>query len=121
MKSDTPCLESVTFSVSFCTPEIKSPYFSDVFLQNNIGTHFALIEGDGRRKEKEKEMEQSTSWDAFQIAERNSGKHFWVRIGIAFLNRDNSINVILDALPKDGKLQLRLREPNPKQEEGGVV
>jgi hypothetical protein len=33
----------------------------------------------------------------------------WVKVGIAFMNRDNSIHVVLDALPTNGKLQLRCR------------
>ncbi len=36
-----------------------------------------------------------------------SKKSIWVRIGIAFLNRDGSYNVKLDALPMNGTLQVR--------------
>ncbi len=32
---------------------------------------------------------------------------FWLSMGMAFVNRDNSINVYLDGLPVNGKLQLR--------------
>ena len=35
------------------------------------------------------------------------GKTYWVKSGVAFVNKDDSINIILDVLPKDGKLQLR--------------
>jgi hypothetical protein len=38
--------------------------------------------------------------------ERN-GKTFWVRSGTAFTNKDSSINIYLDVLPSNGKLQLR--------------
>ena len=33
----------------------------------------------------------------------------WVRVGVAFPNRDGSINVLLDALPLSGRLQIRDR------------
>lgn len=51
-------------------------------------------------------------WDAYQVTERGDGKNFWSKIGVAFLNRDQSINVLLDALPKDGKIQLREHSSN---------
>jgi hypothetical protein len=35
------------------------------------------------------------------------GKTYWMRMGSAFVNRDNSINIYLDGLPTNGKLQLR--------------
>jgi hypothetical protein len=38
--------------------------------------------------------------------ERN-GKTFWMRVGVAFANKDGSINVYLDAFPTDRKLQIR--------------
>ena len=34
----------------------------------------------------------------------------WIRIGVAFDNRDGSLNVLLDALPLTGRLQIRTRE-----------
>ena len=38
-------------------------------------------------------------------------KSNWVQVGVAFENKDGKgINVILDALPIDGKLTLRERE-----------
>ena len=33
----------------------------------------------------------------------------WVRVGVAFDNRDGSLNVLLDALPLSGRLQIRNR------------
>ena len=32
---------------------------------------------------------------------------FWIRCGTAFVNRDQSINLYLDVLPRNGKLQVR--------------
>lgn len=34
-------------------------------------------------------------------------KSFWVRVGTAFVNRDGSLNVYLDAMPTNGKLHIR--------------
>ena len=31
----------------------------------------------------------------------------WVRVGTAFVNRDGSLNVYLDALPTNGRLHIR--------------
>jgi hypothetical protein len=37
--------------------------------------------------------------------------HKWREVGVAFVNRDGSITLHLDALPLSGKLQVREREP----------
>ena len=37
----------------------------------------------------------------------------WVRIGVAFDNKDGSLNVLLDALPLSGRLHIREREGDP--------
>jgi hypothetical protein len=37
----------------------------------------------------------------------------WVRVGVAFDNRDGSLNVLLDALPLSGRLQIRGRDQDP--------
>lgn len=34
-------------------------------------------------------------------------KSFWTRIGVAFVNRDGSLNVKLECLPVNGELQIR--------------
>ena len=51
--------------------------------------------------------------DVFSISEREpaspAGKDRWTKIGIGFVNRDNSINVVLDALPLNGRFQIRDR------------
>ena len=55
---------------------------------------------------------------AFQIVERKGyDRPFWNRIGSAFVNRDGSINVFLDSVPLQGKIQLR--EDTPKDKERG--
>lgn len=55
-----------------------------------------------------------TAKDVFLITEQkvNPGepvKNIWTKIGIAFVNRDDSLNVMLDALPLSGKLHIRSR------------
>ena len=42
----------------------------------------------------------------YAIIERGARRH-WLRIGLAFPNRDGSLNVRLDALPLSGQLQIR--------------
>jgi hypothetical protein len=42
----------------------------------------------------------------YVISER-SGKSYWNRVGVAFVNNDGSINVKLDAVPVTGELQIR--------------
>jgi hypothetical protein len=44
---------------------------------------------------------------AYAITERSSGKSFWTRVGVGFVNRDGSITIRLDAMPVSGTLQLR--------------
>ncbi|WP_394836252.1 hypothetical protein LVJ94_05000 [Pendulispora rubella] len=43
---------------------------------------------------------------AYTVSERQ-GRSFWTRVGVAFTNRDGSINIRLDAVPVSGNLQLR--------------
>jgi hypothetical protein len=50
--------------------------------------------------------------DVYAIYEsRSEGRERsrWVRVGVAFDNRDGSVNVLLDALPLSGRLQIRNR------------
>jgi hypothetical protein len=50
--------------------------------------------------------------DVYAIYEsRSDGRERsrWVRVGVAFDNRDGSVNVLLDALPLSGRLQIRPR------------
>ncbi len=50
--------------------------------------------------------------DVFAIVEREGmEKSLWIRVGSAFENRDGSTTLLLDALPVNGKLQVRDRRP----------
>lgn len=37
----------------------------------------------------------------------NKGGSVWIRAGTAFVNKDCSLNLVLDVLPLDGKLHIR--------------
>lgn len=50
--------------------------------------------------------------EVFTIEEKQGkdgkeGKAYWHRVGTAFENKDGSVNVYLNALPVNGKLQIR--------------
>ncbi|MBF0491819.1 MAG: hypothetical protein HQM15_03470 [Deltaproteobacteria bacterium] len=58
--------------------------------------------------------------DVFLITEQvplgdKPAKTIWTKIGVAFVNRDQSLNVLLDALPLHGKLHIRDRKMDKKQ------
>ena len=66
-------------------------------------------------------MEQTKFKVAYVITERND-KTYWNRIGVAFTNKDGSINVKLDALPTSGTLQIRDYEPREEADDmNGLV
>ena len=51
--------------------------------------------------------------DVYTIVEKEGQKAFWLKIGTAFVNKDESLNVYLNALPING--ELNIREPKPKE------
>jgi|YNPBryantNP2012_1023418.scaffolds.fasta_scaffold227139_1 hypothetical protein len=54
----------------------------------------------------------------YQVLDRGEDKKsFWCELGVGFENRDGSINLILNATPVDGKVQVRRLEQQPKKEE----
>ncbi len=46
------------------------------------------------------------------------GKTFWVKMGNAYVNKDNSINLYLDGLPINGRLQIREWDDQPWEKKG---
>ena len=56
----------------------------------------------------------TTTKAIYGVTERN-GRNFWTRIGTAFVNRDHSINVKLDASPTNGQLHIRDADPLPER------
>ena len=51
-------------------------------------------------------MDASKMKIVYVISSRGE-KKFWNRIGVAFVNRDGSINVKLEAVPVAGEMQIR--------------
>jgi hypothetical protein len=55
----------------------------------------------------------------YTVIKHGEDKHFWLKIGACFPNRDESWNVKLDALPVNGTLQIRKNEPyDPSRRRG---
>jgi len=50
---------------------------------------------------------QKRSFKVLSPVEKHNGGTFWMRVGTAHVNKDESINVYLDAMPKTFQLQLR--------------
>lgn len=68
--------------------------------------------------DKDSKTPKRTARQVFAISERN-GKSYWIRIGAAFVNHDGSETVLLDALPVNGRLQIRAAQETEKKEEAG--
>ena len=64
---------------------------------------------------------QRTSKVVYTILEKPGREPFWMRIGWCNVNRDGSFNIHLDALPINGKLQVRDWHPREERtpSEGG--
>lgn len=52
-------------------------------------------------------MSNNKSVKAVYVITKNNGRTFWTKIGIAFVNRDGSLNVKLNSLPIDGEMHIR--------------
>lgn len=64
--------------------------------------------------------QRSTMLKVLSPVEGKNGKTFWMRVGNAFVNRDGSTNVYLDAYPTSGKLQLRSLDERDKNVHNGT-
>ena len=51
-------------------------------------------------------MESSQMKLVYAITERGE-RSYWTRIGVAYTNRDGSLNIKLDAVPVSGTMQVR--------------
>lgn len=58
-------------------------------------------------------MEKNQLKEVFTIVDFGEDKNRWIKIGVAFVNKDHSINVVLNALPTNGKLHIR--DPKPQE------
>jgi hypothetical protein len=50
---------------------------------------------------------QKRAFKVISPVEKRDGGKFWMRLGTAYVNKDDSINIYLDAMPKSFELQLR--------------
>ena len=64
---------------------------------------------DRRGETRERDVAPSKPKAVYALTERND-KTYWTRVGIAFVNRDLSITVRLEALPVSGQLNIRDEE-----------
>lgn len=48
------------------------------------------------------------------IDDGKGGSARWIRIGSAFINKDGSINALLDVYPRDGKIHIRDKRPEDR-------
>jgi hypothetical protein len=62
-------------------------------------------------------MSNKNTKAVYTIIEREDRKNLWLKIGVAFENNDGSLNVILNALPVNGKLHIRDMEKGQKEED----
>lgn len=61
-------------------------------------------------------MDQSKMKIAYVVTQRGTNK-YWTRIGVAFVNRDGSINVKLEAVPVSGEIHVRDYVPRDERDE----
>jgi len=64
-------------------------------------------------------MDQSKMKIAYVITQRGTQK-YWTRIGAAFVNRDGSFNVKLEAIPVNGEIHVRDYVPREDREEASI-
>jgi hypothetical protein len=61
-------------------------------------------------------MDESKRKRVVSPVQGKDNKTYWMRMGIGFVNKDNSINVFLDGLPTNGKLQIRDWDEPPRDQ-----
>lgn len=52
-------------------------------------------------------MSDTNILTVYTITEGANEKTYWNKIGVAFVNKDGSLNVTLNAFPVNGKLHIR--------------
>lgn len=55
----------------------------------------------------------------YTVVERND-RSYWTKVGIAFVNRDGSLTLRLDAIPVNGMLQVRDEDYSARRANGGA-
>lgn len=63
---------------------------------------------------------QQPSHRAYVVVKRDGADDFWINVGAAFPHQDgNGLNVVLQALPVDGKIVLRVPQDEAEQHTRG--
>src|SRR5262249_10561693 len=66
-----------------------------------------LSVGATHRRRKETVVLQKRTFKVLAAIPKRDGGHYWMRCGNGHTNKDDSINVYLDAVPRDLKFTLR--------------
>jgi hypothetical protein len=66
-----------------------------------------LCVGATHRRQKEIVVLQKQTFKVLAAIPKRDGGHWWMRCGTGHTNKDDSINVYLDAVPRDLKFTLR--------------
>lgn len=66
----------------------------------------------GGYNNQQNQQNQQKPLAVYTVIEQENRDNFWCRIGVAFRNRDGSINVKLNALPVNGTLHIREQSDN---------
>jgi hypothetical protein len=83
------------------------------------GTRAELVNDPLLRTSDDHAQRLPSTWKVvYAIVERGPRKH-WLRIGMAFVNRDGSLNVRLDAVPLSGQLHIRDNPPRDPRDSLG--
>lgn len=67
---------------------------------------------------REQERPERSFKIVYTIVEKGPNRKYWLRVGVAFPNRDGSLTVRLDASPTNGQLHIRDPEPYTPRSEG---
>jgi hypothetical protein len=76
-----------------------------------------VMEANEARKQEQESRESRPMKVLWMITERGD-RSFWTRVGTGYMNRDGSINLVLDAMPV-GASKLQLRDYSPRDAEAG--
>jgi len=65
----------------------------------------------------ETSVHRQPSHTVYTIVDTGGEKSRWLECGVAFTNRDGSLNLLLNALPVNGRLQVRSSNGRGEREE----
>lgn len=60
-------------------------------------------------------MQTKQTKEVYSIIKREGKDSYWLKLGIAFVNKDGSLNVLLNAFPVNA--ELHIRDSKPQEEE----